>query len=618
MATYHQSDLSAWSRCSAQVGYQRAGLPSKTNSAAAYGSVMHHAVLVVLERQLAQGVAFEQAVAASVDTFLHYWSPAHIEDITEPVPADGWLPGYKYSDLRSKGVEAIRQYADLIRFDETERLATEFNFNVAIEGTWDEALGEPHRLAGSIDRLGARFYSRKPVVAVDDLKTGRDYPGLRHNIQFSAYCFATTQLSFWTGDRGEDGFGVERGTELYQRFLHAGRRGTWISIKQMKFLDAGWRGPTDYSRFALAIEQMHASIQADIFPLSISGAVCTYCFTGDTRAWTQNGLRRLDDLAGTTPHLLVNTGNAGEWVEAPVRSFGQAPVLAVNLARGRDTKTIRATADHRWLVRQRAHGKPVEVTTDSLVHGQRLATLSTHPRITKVTVSPFGAAAGLVYGDGSLEHAGGGTGRIDLWGAKISLLPYFNGCKATPVTTAKGVTGMHVSGLPRAFKMRPDLSEHAGYLYGWLAGYFAADGSVSAEGQISLSSANEADLAFAQIVATRLGIFTHEIHGYERVGITDKISTLFKLGFAADSLRADFFLREEHLANYRPDVVSQRSWSVVSVEQAGVAEVFCATVEGHENFVLEGFINVKNCDYRAICGGTGLADADHGNPRHAV
>ncbi len=55
-----------------QVGYKRAGLPGKTNSAAAYGSVMHHAILQVLERQLAQGTPFDQALRMALDTFAHY------------------------------------------------------------------------------------------------------------------------------------------------------------------------------------------------------------------------------------------------------------------------------------------------------------------------------------------------------------------------------------------------------------------------------------------------------------------------------------------------------------------------------------------------------------------
>jgi len=107
--------------------------------------------------------------------------------------------------------------------------------------------------------------------------TGKEYRYLRQNLQFSAYCYATTKREFWVGNKGEEGFGPERGEQLYQRFLDAPRRGTWINLKTIKFQDAGWRGPDDYSRFALAVEQVIASMKAEIYPLNLSGDVCQYC-----------------------------------------------------------------------------------------------------------------------------------------------------------------------------------------------------------------------------------------------------------------------------------------------------------------------------------------------------
>lgn len=155
MATYHQSDLASWARCAAQVGYRRAGLPSKTNSAAAFGSVMHHA-LETLERELHEGTPFEIALRKGLEISTFYWHPLNIEAICEPVPPDGWLPQQGYSELGSRGIDTIKKYADLIRYDQGELLATEYPFIVPLPGTWDEELGEPHWLAGAIDRLAVR------------------------------------------------------------------------------------------------------------------------------------------------------------------------------------------------------------------------------------------------------------------------------------------------------------------------------------------------------------------------------------------------------------------------------------------------------------------------------
>lgn len=271
----HQSDIAAWSRCSAAYGYKLRGLPTQTNSAAAYGSVVHHALQVFERTRVLEG--YDIAVQKALETFVFYWNPLNIEAITDRVPADGWLPRQGYSELRARGLGAIRKYAELIRFDDHELLATEFGFIVDIDGTWDDDEGRPHRLGGSIDRLATRHFLRKEAVCIDDYKTGKEYKYLRHNLQFTAYAYASTKLEFWVGNEGEDGFGLERGTQLFDRFQGAGRRGTWINMRTFKFQDAGWRGERDYERFKLAVEQLSASIKADIFPLSISGETCRYC-----------------------------------------------------------------------------------------------------------------------------------------------------------------------------------------------------------------------------------------------------------------------------------------------------------------------------------------------------
>lgn len=275
MAIIHQSDMSSWIRCPTAYMYSKQGMPSRQLSATAYGSVVHHS-LETFERKLHhEKLPHAEAVAAAVATFEHYWHPLNIDAICAPV--DIWLPRQNYTDLRQRGIDAIRAYGDLAKQDDGNLLATEYGFQVPIVGTFDESTGQPHILAGTIDRLALRRLRTKPFVSVEDYKTGKEYKHLRQNLQFTAYCYATTRPEFWTGWNGEDGFGPETGTGLYQRFTSFARRGTWINMRTIKRQDAGWRGPADYARFALAVEQIVASWNADIYPLSISGETCTYC-----------------------------------------------------------------------------------------------------------------------------------------------------------------------------------------------------------------------------------------------------------------------------------------------------------------------------------------------------
>jgi len=288
VATYHVSEMNSWSRCPAAYGYEKRGVPRQQTSALAYGTVIHHVVhglereiwniRIKQDRQLRNAEAYrlyQESVAKAVRTFTYYWHPHNIEGLTDPVVR--WLPRQGYSELRSRGIDAIRKYADLIRFDDHELLGLEFGFQVPIDGTWDDELGQPHWLAGTVDRLALRYYRRVPGVAIDDYKTGKEQRHLRWNLQFTGYCYASTKREFWVGARGEDGFGEARGEELYQRTLEYPRRGTWINMRTFKFQDAGWRAALDYERLGLAVEQMHASVVADIYPLSISGDACAYC-----------------------------------------------------------------------------------------------------------------------------------------------------------------------------------------------------------------------------------------------------------------------------------------------------------------------------------------------------
>ena len=76
------------SRCMAEFGYKRAGVANSTNSAAVYGTVMHHSLLV-LERQMALGDSEALALNKAIETFIYYWLPANVSGLTDPVPGGG-------------------------------------------------------------------------------------------------------------------------------------------------------------------------------------------------------------------------------------------------------------------------------------------------------------------------------------------------------------------------------------------------------------------------------------------------------------------------------------------------------------------------------------------------
>jgi len=315
-----------------------------------------------------------------------------------------------------------------------------------------------------------------------------------------------------------------------------------------------------------------------------------HCLAAETRVLTWDGARAIADLAGGVHRVLTARGH---WVDAPFRSYGEQGLLKITMTRNRQRKEIFATDEHRWFVKAGARRTAKrEVLTRDLKAGDRLASVYPRSRITLTTPSPFGIAHGFTYGDGTRS----GTGSVALLcpPKDAVMLKWF----PNSLTTSSG-SNLLVHHLPRFFKELPPLTESVSYLYGWLAGYFAADGCVAKDGTIMLNSADRDDLEFVRDVCTRLGIGTYGITTQIRAGFPGREpSELHRVHFVNDDLTAPFFVVPEHRSRFMSAQKKyvRRGWVVQSVEATDrVEEVFCAEVEDGHAFVLEDNILTGNC-----------------------
>lgn len=315
-----------------------------------------------------------------------------------------------------------------------------------------------------------------------------------------------------------------------------------------------------------------------------------YCLAGETRVITDRGTRPIRELAGGTHRVL---GRRGDWVEAPFYSFGRQRLMKITLGRNRQTKEIYATPEHRWFVRAGQTAKSErEVLTRDLKPRHRLVAKYPRCHIRTTTPSPFGIAHGITFGDGTRL----GTGSMaELDSVKdIELLKWF------PVSfTSEHGRQIRVHHLPAFFKALPSLDESPSYLYGWLAGYLAADGCVAADGTVMLSCADRETLEFVRTVCTRLGIGTYGITEQVREGFPGRVpSSLFRVHFVNEDLTEDFFLLGQHLDRFAgaTKAYARRGWVVKSVEETErIEEVYCAVVDDGHAFVLEDNILTGNC-----------------------
>lgn len=334
------------------------------------------------------------------------------------------------------------------------------------------------------------------------------------------------------------------------------------------------------------------------------GAALQNCLAYETEVITSEGIQQIGSLAGTDVTVLTS---GKSWVSAPIRSFGVQPLLCVTLTRQGVEKKVYATAKHRWFAtdRRKAYreGDNFEFTTDQLRAGVHRLQYIFGQSCKGLTPSPFGVAHGMAFGDGGTTPRQRNDNGSMLCGDKDrEMLPWFSQCVQHPRPNACAGGAVEVRGLPNFFKSLPPLGETKAYLYGWLAGYFAADGSCPANGQATLCSSVRSNLEFVRSLCSIIGIGTYGISEESCVSnLTGRPHTMYKLSLMRDTLDEGFFLLSQHRKNFNEaggDSLNQRYWTVKAVDPTDrVEEVFCATVEGTGSFALADNILTGNCAF---------------------
>jgi predicted phosphoadenosine phosphosulfate sulfurtransferase len=325
-----------------------------------------------------------------------------------------------------------------------------------------------------------------------------------------------------------------------------------------------------------------------------------YCFDGDTEVITRHGVERIADLAGSDHELMTDRG---VWVKAPIWHFGTQPVQAITIERAGQQKVIRATPEHRWFLNKRwtdsgkQYEERAETTTKDLKPGDVLSGTWKFRHVKNP--SSFGIAHGFTFGDGNIASNGC---QVTFNGEKdTALKAHFDGHITSTSKGARkdGISQPRAIGLPFFFKQKPSLDESPQYLYGWLAGYFAADGCVTETGKCVMSSSSKENLEFVRTLCTNLGIFTYGVRKCQP-GTFNPDGEMWEITLAKEDLNEEFFLiwhhRERWLASKKTASRRRRLWKVVSVSEIQEeTDVYCAVVPSTHSFALADHILTGNC-----------------------
>lgn len=317
------------------------------------------------------------------------------------------------------------------------------------------------------------------------------------------------------------------------------------------------------------------------------------CLGSETKVLTRNGFTKIKHLANDS-HEIMTKG--GKWVEAPFKNYGEQEIVKIHLTRGKsNTKTIKATPDHRWFVNQYGN-KYIEKHTEELEIGDKLKLTFGRGR-GSLKPSSFGIAHGIVFGDGHTVKGENNSNNITLCEDSRQLGEYFlDDPVSSDENLCKGGSDFY-GGIPNHFRDLPKLNENNQYLYGWLAGYFAADGNIDSGGSAFIASSEKENLQFVKDVCGVLGIGCGNIKVDDRISnLTEERHIMYKVCLYTQHLNEEFFILDKHKERYSDNKKSVFRWKVDSIEYTGNKEfVYCAEVPDTQSFVIEGNILTGNC-----------------------
>ena len=317
---------------------------------------------------------------------------------------------------------------------------------------------------------------------------------------------------------------------------------------------------------------------------------------GSTRVVTKElGNVEIESLVGQQITVL---NKDRRWAAATVRHYGSQPLKRVTLRRNSNSVvTVDCTGNHRWVL---ADG--TVVSTDTL----EIGSVVPHSAAPKPGINAdyvLGVRHGLVYGDGTAVRACERVKgyHIRLCGQSRELLQYFDGYPVCYPPSAGGdpIVMMYDSfAATHVLKELPSPDETDSYLLGFVRGWLAADGSVGANSQITLSTADEG-ASWLRRNGERLGFIVQNVHqSPNETNYGPRKQPQVVVHLHRDGIVEDDLLCTWKRGNFRS---LTSTYKVAAVEDLGYsADVYCAEVPDTNTFTIEGGLVTGNCSYVAI------------------
>lgn len=327
-------------------------------------------------------------------------------------------------------------------------------------------------------------------------------------------------------------------------------------------------------------------------PIELSPNRAYNCFSADTEFVTSTGTKAFSDFKnGET--VLVPT-HTGEWKEAVVKSYGKQKLQEIEFRRGNSIKKVKATANHRWLLR---NGETTSLSegdvlmkTPDLFQGGKYEDFNPLERLYW--------CYGYVYGDGTRVQGADGINKysmVRLCGADSNRYrSRFEevGFKTSAPASCGGdyfaYTGSYLKTAPN-----PEIDD-VGMIKAFVRGYLDADGQKNpdwyANNELSpyrsIQSSELDHIEFIEKCFEVAGVFISR-----KEDLTGKESNF---GVRPETYRFGISSVIGSLKN------SHTNWSVKSITPLSEETVWCLEVKDNKSFILSGGIVTGNCAYLPI------------------
>ncbi len=327
----------------------------------------------------------------------------------------------------------------------------------------------------------------------------------------------------------------------------------------------------------------------------------TNCLGRETEFVTSDGVKSFEDFENGDKIMVFTP--YGNWKPATVRSYGEKQLYKITFKKNGKTQTVRATDNHRWLL------KDGSITT-SLKVGDYLL----NPKSNFDDLNPFELSKenkewfckGFICGDGSLRYSRTTkelTGNIiKLCGNKNNFLNIFLeiGFHLQKVED----NGDHILyiGNKENWKLPPEDFNSVDNIQAWFLGLLEADGR---------KSTSKSKTRFNSIYVKNETV-QEFIRKYLPVAQIWSTSYRDYIGQETNFGKRNGHPIEFNLTTYQ-STGKGNDWKVISIEEDSFEDVWCLEVEDDKAFVLKAGISCGNCELlnleRMLKGGCKIGNA---------